>query len=144
MFRKYDLELVGKSIRPLESQVFSKNKDKILKEQRSNIVYSVECECNKVYIGQTSQYFKSRFQQHQRDGANRTETTNKSALSQHLSRTDHTIDFERTAVLAQEQNKIKRDILEMIKIKNTKNTLNLKTDTNLLPQAYDHLLYSIR
>jgi predicted GIY-YIG superfamily endonuclease len=143
MFSKYNIELVGKAGRPLENFLFSRNKDKIPKQQQSNIVYNIECECRKVYIGQTSQYFQKRFQQHQRDGANRSESAGKSALSQHLNRTDHRIDFAKTAVLRQEQNRMKRDILEMIEIKKTKGALNLKTDTCLLPQAYDHLLFVV-
>ena len=137
----YDIELVGKSHRPLETLVFSKSKDKIPKEQKSNVVYSIECQCKRKYVGQTSQYLQTRFRQHQRDGTNRTESISKSALSHHLSRTNHEIMFEKTAVLLQEDNKVKRDILEMIKIKSTHNTVNLKTDTALLPQVYDHLLF---
>jgi predicted GIY-YIG superfamily endonuclease len=140
LFRNYNLELVGRSSHSLEKQIFSKSKDKIAKEQKSNIIYNIECECRKVYVGQTSQYFHTRFKQHQRDGANRTETSNKSALSQHLNRTDHIISFQNAKILAMESNKTKRDILEMIRIKRTQNTLNLKTDTSLLPQSYDHLI----
>ena len=142
LFRRYDIEIVGRADEPLDKLVFSKSKDKISKENQSNVIYNVQCECKKNYVGQTSQYLSVRFRQHQRDGNSNDTSKSKSALSQHICNTNHEIGFGKTSVLAHESNRVKRDILEMIKIRKTNNTLNLQNDTDLLPNVYDNLLFS--
>jgi hypothetical protein len=142
LFRKFDLNLVGRADRPLDKILFSKLKDKTPKEQQSNIVYNITCECKKEYVGQTMQYFQTRFKQHKSDGKNNCKTENKSALSQHLSSSGHLIDFDSASVCRREPNRIKRNIFEMMQIRKTPNALNLKADTVHLPSIYDHLLFN--
>jgi predicted GIY-YIG superfamily endonuclease len=137
--KNYSLKLIGKASRPLEQTVFSKLKDTTPKEHQSNIIYNIKCECDKNYVGQTQQYFASRFKQHKSDANKNTE--NKSALSQHLSTTGHLINFDDATVCHHQASRIKRNLLEMIQIRKTSNALNLKTDTVLLPPAYDNLLF---
>ena len=48
-------------------KLFSKLKDKTNKNVRSNLVYSIECSCNRKYIGQTSQWIKNRIAGHKSD-----------------------------------------------------------------------------
>jgi hypothetical protein len=139
--KKFNLQLVGKADKPLEKVIFSKLKDKTPVDQQSNIVYNIKCECNKNYVGQTTQYFSSRFKQHKSDGNARCSKDNKSALSQHLSSSGHSIDFGSASVCWRQPNRMKRNILEMIQIRKTPNTLNLKADTVHLPPAYDNLLF---
>lgn len=52
------------------SDVFTNMKDKIPLLKQSGVVYSVECQCNKKYIGMTAQYLESRIKQHQNDVKN--------------------------------------------------------------------------
>ena len=141
MFKQYNIQLVGRANKPLEKQIFSKLKDKTEKEKQSNIIYNIKCDCKKNYVGQTTQYLLTRFKQHERDGNPEKTLSNKSALSQHLCKTGHNIDFKDVSILAQESNLIKRNILEMVKIKKTHNTINLQNDTSYLPNAYDNLLF---
>ena len=77
LFKKYDMNIVGKANKPLETTLFSKLKDVVPVEKQSNLVYNIKCECNSDYIGQTTQYLGTRIKQHINDGKTRKIRTQK-------------------------------------------------------------------
>ena len=63
------------------------NKPKIPRERWKNKVYQIPCkDCEKIYIGETSQWFDERESQHKRAVSNK-DTTN--GIAQHVYETSH-------------------------------------------------------
>lgn len=48
----------------MERIYFTKLKNKTLSRNRTEVIYEITCDCNKTYIGETSQQFTSRRKQH--------------------------------------------------------------------------------
>lgn len=118
--------------------LYSKIKDPIPVPLKSNVVYQVECaSCDKSYIGQTSQWVKSRMALHKSDI---TKNHERCALATHAYNMDHRVDFENVKILKTEKNYQKRLIHEMIQINKSENAMNKKTDTNKLSSIYSYLL----
>lgn len=140
LLAKYDIIAVGRSHNSLKN-VFSNLKDKTPLELQSNVIYKAECQCGINYIGQTKQNLRNRVNQHKND-AKRKESENQSALSQHIRETQHQINLEDFKVLDSENNLNKRRVLEMIRIKQTPNTINRQTETDYLKNTYDIILKS--
>lgn len=121
------------------NQFFSRIKDTIPKELKSNVVYCIPClDCDKEYIGQTSQHLKKRVAQHKTDCKN-PGNVDKSAVTQHQFLEGHKWDFENYKVIEQENNNYRRSISEMINIRKRK-TVNLKSDVRGLSIIYDTLI----
>ena len=62
----YNINTALKNYKSLK-MIFKSTKDRLKKEQLSNIVYSIPCKdntCKAVYIGQTKRFLKSRINQH--------------------------------------------------------------------------------
>lgn len=113
---------------------FSTLKSKIPKDKKSNVVYKIPCNgCSSVYIGQTSQYIKNRMNGHKFDKKNKT------ALTNHMTETNHMFDFNNVKILKTENHTKKREFYEMIEIQKNKNTINSKTDTKQLSKIYNNL-----
>lgn len=130
-----NIMVIGRPQKTLGSLTYTKLKDNIDKKFLSNVVYKMECtECQSQYIGQTRQHLFARFQQH-RNGKE-----DHSALSQHLHEEGHTISFDNVTVLCTEMNQKKRDVKEMIHIRNS-TCINSHTDTSFLPKCYDNVLF---
>lgn len=118
--------------------LYSRLKDPIPTLLKSNVVYEIECkDCDKKYIGQTSQWLKSRITLHKSDTRKHHE---RCALSTHAFTLDHRVNYEDVNVLQMERNYRKRLILEMIEINKQDNVINKKTDTNKLSTIYKYLL----
>ena len=121
--------------------IFKPTKDKIPKELSSIIVYSVPCkgdDCKAVYIGQTKRFLKKRLREHKN---NIRESPNKqNALTKHAIEKDHFFDFDKTKILANEQNYKKRLLLEMCHIVGTDDAVNLRTDVENLSKIYNPIL----
>ncbi|XP_045463451.1 uncharacterized protein LOC123673068 [Harmonia axyridis] len=118
--------------------LYTKLKDPIQTLLKSNVVYEVKCEdCEKIYIGHTSQWLKSRLALHKSDIAKHPD---RCALATHAFNLNHKINFEEAKVLKTEKNYKKRLILEMIEINKQENIINKKTDTNKLSAIYGYLL----
>ena len=124
--------------------IFKPTKDKIPKEQSSNIVYSVPCkgiDCKAVYIGQTKRFLKNRLKEHKN---NIKETPNKqNALTKHTVEKDHFFEFHRTKILANEHNYKKRLLLEMCRIAGTVDAVNLRTDIENLFKFYNPIIKKV-
>ena len=102
--------------RTLES-VFSK-KFKNYSKKEGPCVYEIPCKnCPKKYIGQTGRMLAIRIKEHQQLREN-------SALTSHVHTTGHQMDFENTRILFNENNTIKREILELISIKRSEHMEN--------------------
>ncbi|XP_050502963.1 uncharacterized protein LOC126882192 [Diabrotica virgifera virgifera] len=122
------------------NNLFSKVKDKTEIGKLSNIVYKVPCSsCNKSYIGQTSQLLKFRITLHKSDSRLQPD---RCALAKHVHTTGHSMDFENTLVLHQENNKFKREFIEMSYIFLNDSSINVKGDFKNLSDIYHLLLRS--
>ena len=74
-------------------------------------VYEIPCKnCPKKYIGQTGRMLAIRIKEH-------SQLREKSALTNHIHTTGHQMDFEKARILFNENNTIKREILESISIR---------------------------
>lgn len=112
-------------------------KDSIPKEKRFNVVYRLECECDKKYYGQTSQFLFKRIQQHKNDTKKQLTNT---GLSKHVSETGHAIKWDNVEIVHYENNLEKRCFLEMSNIVRDKNNLNIQSDCNDCNALYKNIL----
>lgn len=111
------------------SMLFSKTKDIIEINKRSNVVYQIFCNfCDPktCYIGETKQYLQTRKGQHiyhiQKNNSNH------SGLCQHALEHNHTFDFDNAVVLHSESTMYKRKMIEALFIHTIKNNCNEQTD----------------
>lgn len=120
------------------ANLYSKLKDPIPKEIKSNVVYELECtDCHETYVGQTSQWLRNRMNLHKSD----IRTNNlRCALSVHANKYSHSVDFNNVKILDVNVNYKKRCILEMIHIQTQKSKINKKTDTQRLSPIYAYLI----
>jgi len=121
--RKYDpqITIVNKNCSTFYEKFFSKIKDKVDKNQKSNIIYKIECnDCSGVYIGETKQLLKNRIYNHKRDiDINECNT----ALAEHCINNSHSFNFENCRVLHDNcDNVINRKFIEKMYIRKFKNT----------------------
>ena len=110
--------------------IFKTTKDRLKKEQLSNIVYSIPCKdnnCKAVYIRQTKRFLQTGIKEHKNNI--REPSTKQNALTKHTMEKDHFFDFDRTKILSREYNYKKRLLLEMCHIAGTREAVNLRTDT---------------
>ena len=130
-------------------------KDKREKEEQSGVVYSIPCiDCDKVYIGETGQQFGMRQKEHHHEATEVSKaqyTRNqrkmseaeqkKSAVSDHVSQLNHTIDWEGTHIFDREGQKWPRKIREAIQIrKHRGKVMNRDEGQYTLPLVYNPIL----
>ncbi|CRL00600.1 CLUMA_CG013860, isoform A [Clunio marinus] len=130
---------------------FTKLKDEIPKNDLTNVIYKIKCECGLCYIGQTIQSVKKRIGQHKNDvnsikNLNRNcndefleELKGKTALTEHVALTNHKFDFDNFEIVDHTRNRSQLNILEMLHIQNN-STVNRRTDTMKLSQIYNGVL----
>ncbi|XP_044760307.1 uncharacterized protein LOC123317762 [Coccinella septempunctata] len=126
IMKPFKRELVHKPQNQI-GQIFSKIKASTPKMKKSQVIYSVPCrDCDKQYIGQTSQRLQDRLNAHKY-------TKNAStALNKHKKTQKHDFNYEDTKILAIEPQQNKREILEMIHIQMAdENTVNDRLDTKI-------------
>ncbi|XP_067639481.1 uncharacterized protein [Eurosta solidaginis] len=130
-------------------QVYSNTKDRISKDEKSNIIYKIPCNgdgshlCDKVYVGTTKLKLKTRISGHKSNIKLRNiASDNKTALTAHCKDTGHYPDFKNVSILDIEKHYNKRFTLEMLHIMSTPNDkrMNFKSDTDQCAYAYRHLL----
>lgn len=85
-------------------------------------VYEIPCSCGDVYIGETKRLISTRVKEHIRCTKN--EDTDKSAVALHSYNTKHSIEFDKTRVIAKVPNYYPRIIRESIEIFKNKNNFN--------------------
>lgn len=137
VFKDTDTKIVGRGGNNLSRNIFSKLKDKIPKGKQSGVVYKVPC-CSGEYVGESGNRLGTRTGQHEYNI--KVNNSNHSALCKHAISMKHSPKFDQTEILFIERNQKARQIKEMIGIKQTKNNLNLKTDTLFLSTIYNDLL----
>ena len=121
------------------SKFIKTGKDRVKKDERSNIVYKIECkDCNYSYVGQTKRKLKTRLKEHIKDLKKPIESL--SVISNHRIDKDHRMDWDNTKILDSERSYYKRSISEMIHIKTQKKGLNKQSDTEWFPDLYLPLL----
>lgn len=154
---KNKITLVAKSDNNLRKTVFSRLKDQTPLMKQSSLVYEVTCECEEKYVGQTVQHLEERLKQHNDgkpiDGSNPRnrrkvsysvdKEQNPSALTSHIRATKHKPKWLDTKIICKEKNHKKRDVLEMIAIKQRNNCMNKQTDSIMLSTTYNNLILNI-
>lgn len=118
-------EIAFKTIQTV-GNLFSKCKDKTPITKTHDIVYGIPCNnCKNWYIGNTSQLFEKRMNQHKTSVRNI--EPKKSALAFHSIENEHRFDFDNSKILFKENNTFKRYLIEEIFIKNTNNCVNVRS-----------------
>ncbi|XP_055714230.1 uncharacterized protein LOC129808475 [Phlebotomus papatasi] len=97
---------------------YTKVKDQIPTELKSNVVYEIPCGgCSKKYIGTTSQLLKNRLRQHRRDCRPPIRNDQATALCAHTANTGHIFKFDEVRIIDEHNNRENRMFLEMLHIK---------------------------
>ncbi len=109
-------------------------KDKAEIGEVGQIVYEIPCQsCDASYVGETGRLFKNRLHEHKSEADNVAESkrftrserkksetiTNKSAITDHMSRNNHIIDWEGAKMKCREAHRGTRLVKEVIWIKRT-------------------------
>ena len=107
------------------------------KEEIRDLVYDIPCAvCSKNYVGETQRKFTTRKGEHQKAVARLQKE--KSALADHVIKTNHDIAWNEATILRTNKNWRQRKILEAWEINCAKDPLN-RDDGALLPKEYLHL-----
>ena len=127
VYKKHNVEAAMKPHSTLRNLLVHP-KDKREKLQCSNVIYEIGCKnCDHSYVGETSRLFGVRLSEHQTEvkkasekkftrserRASEQEQT-KSAISDHVARANHIINWEEAKILGKEHNKKAREIKEAI------------------------------
>ena len=109
ILQRYGYKLGHQLTHTLESKL-SKLNDMRPDSDKCSVIYKIKCnECNHVYIGETGKELYKRVSEHMlsvRRG------DNLSAIYHHISETGHSMNWDHTEVLAQQNTAEKRRILE--------------------------------
>jgi len=106
---------------------------------KNNVVYKIHCrDCEATYVGQTKRQLKTRLKEHRNNI--KLDQSKHSVISEHITKYNHSFDWENTKIIDYESRYYKRIISEMIHIKEQKVSLNLKSDTDLLDDSYFDIL----
>ena len=130
-------------------------KDKLEKEGTPNCVYEIPCKnCSHTYVGETKRQFGVRLNEHKKEAdkaasnkftrSQRKESQseiNKSAITDHVARNNHIIDWEGASILERESDRKDRWVRESIWIrKRGTKTMNRDEGIFNLSHVYDPLL----
>ena len=154
IYKKYDINTAMKPHNTLR-RLLVHPKDKRDTLKTSNCIYEIPCKnCKQTYVGETSRLFGVRLSEHQAETkkvdtkkytrserkVSEQEQT-KSAISDHVARANHVIDWDEATILGREHNRRAREIREAMEIrKRGDKTLNREEGTFLLSHVYDPLL----
>jgi hypothetical protein len=134
--------LAFKPVKQIKNEVHANMKDKIIPENRSGVVYKIDClDCEQTYVGETSKKLSTRVDQHKRDFKNKLSPGPKTALITHSLDHHHKFDFQNPSILDYETNTKKRRLLEASHIIiNSPKTVNIKSDTRNISTQYYNIL----
>lgn len=104
-------------------------------------VYEIPCSCGDVYIGETKRLISTRVKEHIRSTKN--EDIEKSAVALHSHNTKHSIEFDKTRVIAKEPYYYPRIIRESIEIFKNKNNFN-KEDSYRISGTWRPVLQKLK
>jgi hypothetical protein len=114
-------------------------KDKRDIDNSAGLVYKIPCKgCDKSYIGETSRMFSIRKKEHKEEAEEASQRPftrgnkkisekqyNKSAITDHVTQTNHIMDWEQSKIMCKEENCYRRGIRESIHILRERgNTIN--------------------
>jgi len=116
------------------SQFVKINKDQNHTLSKNNLVYKISCnDCDVSYVGQTKRQLKTRLNEHNNNL--KQDKSKHSIISEHITKYDHSFDWDNMRIMDRESNYFKRIVSEMIHIKEQKSGLNLNSDTELLDES---------
>ena len=153
VFRKYGVSTAMKPSNTIR-QILVHPKDKLSKEQTAGVVYKIPCKnCKEAYIGETGRQFQARQKEHKenvkenekrhstRAARKQSQTEyNTSALTDHVNKNNHVIDWDSTKFVARESDRTKRIIKEAINIRRTPQNMNRDQGTYTLSNIYNNFL----
>ena len=114
--------------------IFAKPKDAVIKEQRTDAIYSIPCiDCDYEYTGQIKHLFGTRLKEHQK--AVFFCKKENSALSEHICLTNHTIGWNNSKIINTNRRYHQPLCLEARHINSAHAPLN-RADDSLRPDAY--------
>lgn len=149
------LKIAYKPNNQLGNSVFTKLKQKVEKEDRTNCVYKIPCSdrnCAKSYIGQTKNQLKKRLGQHKtsvrafKDGKpvhGLNDNDDCTALVLHSHKTGHYPDFDKTTIVDAEPHLSRRLSLESLHIY-CNNTYNKRRDIQNISKTYAEVLENVK
>ena len=134
MLGKYGIKVTFRPYNQIQDHL-TRKKDKTKISQRSSIVYRVPCDsCEKIYYGNTSQYFKTRLQQHR--SAMIIGKPNVSGIADHANQCGHTINYNQASVVCQEEDTKKRETKEAFYISQHDDIINKQIEHKAFPTIY--------
>ncbi|XP_062533792.1 uncharacterized protein LOC134202821 [Armigeres subalbatus] len=125
-------------------------KDPVPPLEQHNVIYSIPCsDCEKVYIGMTTNQLKKRLSGHKSNVNKHLQTTPndtqaKTALIQHMMEYQHTFSLDGTKIVDRTFRPSALPMLEMCHIHNTPNTVNYRTDVDGLNSTYAGILHTTK
>lgn len=153
-----DVCIAAKNVRTTRD-LFTKLKDKVPTELRSNVVYQIPCtNCPSSYIGMTTNYVKTRLSGHKSnlnalhrlteqeippDDPRIEQLKEKTALIKHTAETGHKFALDKVNILDHHQNTRALAVLESCHILNNQ-TINKRSDTDNLSSSYAGILRTLK
>jgi len=117
------------------NNIIKVHKDPLKNDNKCNIIYKIDCNnCDASYVGQTSRQLQTRIKEHRNHI--RWNSGNRSVITEHRLEFDHDFKWDDIRLLDREPILTKRLTSEMLFIKRQENSINLQTDTELLPDIY--------
>ena len=105
------------------------NPDKV-----KGVIYSIPCDCGKVYIGETGRTLKDRLGEHKRAVTNG--NTNNAIAVHIINNNDHSIEWDEAKAVKRDQYISTRKIKESLIIRATPNNLNTDPGVHVHPVWY--------
>jgi len=106
---------------------FTKLKDDHKTEEKSSVIYKVDCNCGKSYIGQSSRKLRDRVNDHK--GYIRKKSADSALAAHELNNENHKFDFDNITIMQTEKIRSKRETKETIQIfKNKQKVVNKRQD----------------
>ena len=153
IFRKYDVKTALKPVSKIRNFVVHP-KDKRSVEDNTGVIYRVPCgNCSKAYVGETSRKFGTRKREHKQEvesildkhftrGSKESASSklHKSAISDHVAKENHFINWKDCSILARDPFKFSRWVREAVYIRKEKDTLNRDIGQFNLSSVYDPIL----
>ena len=125
---RYNFKVVFKS-GPTVRSLLTKVKDPLPQEKLAGVVY--QCQCGKVYVGETQRRFETRVKEH-RDACNKEYLnkgdTGKSAIAEHQWDQQHQVNWEGTRVLDIASRPVQLRVKEALYIQKTPTNNRLHRD----------------
>ena len=159
LLKKYNIQSQMKPFNTIRQHVVHP-KDKRTLQEKAGVVYNIPCkQCPGRYIGETGRKLGVRIKEHHDNvekaakskrnytRAQRKEADNNypsSAITQHTTRENHVIDWDSTTIVGRENVRIRRQILETMRIRQEGNTaLNRDGGNYPLPHLWGPMLVDV-